>query len=252
MKLKDLLASIDYTDYYLIDVIVIIAYVCMFYYGRYIFKKIKNIGKEKEKENEIKEEKMRSKVKPKTLKLGDTLYFVYGNDLLTGVQKATVTTLSLNGEKEIIFGTDNQISSRYLNHSNMYITRSELKAKRVYDNLVEQQKRRELKWQTKKETYKENQKNVEEVSKNYVGKTVMVRFKGGKEESYYKKVTIDTLYPTYKKGEYSFDTKPETNNYLTTREGKNWYFWSELDELKKQKEDIEKRIKELEKEKEND
>jgi len=190
---------------------------------------------------------MRSKVKPEKLKLGDMLYFVDGHYLSKGVQKATVTTLSLNNKKEVTFKTDKGLETHHLNAWNKYVSRSELKAKRVYDNLLEIRNRRELKWQKEREFYQENNKNLDEVSKNYVGKTVMVRFKGhGKEESYYKKVTIDTLFPRYKKDEYSFSTTPVTNYYLTTREGKNWYFWSELDELKQQKEKIEKRIKELE------
>lgn len=193
---------------------------------------------------------MRSKVKPEKLKLGDMLYFVDGHYLSKGVQKATVTTLSLNNKKEVTFKTDKGLETHHLNAWNKYVSRSELKAKRVYDNLLEIRNRRELKWQKEREFYQENNKNLDEVSKNYVGKTVMVRFKGhGKEESYYKKVTIDTLFPRYKKDEYSFSTTPVTNYYLTTREGKNWYFWSELDELKQQKEKIEKRIKELENDK---
>lgn len=192
---------------------------------------------------------MKTKVKPEKLKLGDVLYFVDRHHLLQGVQKATVTTLSLNDKKEITFKTDSELATHNLNAWNKYVTRSELKAKRVYDNLLEARNRRELKWRTKEEIREENLKNIDKVSQNYVGKTVMVRFKGyGKEEPYYEKVTIDTLYPRYKKGEYAFLTKPATNYYLTTRKGKNWYFWSELDELKQQKETIEKRIKEIENE----
>lgn len=192
---------------------------------------------------------MRTKVKPEQLKLGDVLYFVDMPHLSKGVQQATVTTLSLNYKKEVTFMTDNELETCHLNSWNKYVSRSEIKAKRVCDNLSESYNRKKLKWQTKKDILEENQKNLDEVSKNYVGKNVMVRFKRhGKEISHYEKVTIDTLYPTYKKGEYSFSTKPFTNHYLTTREGKNWYFWTELDELKQQKETIEKRIKELENE----
>ena len=43
-----------------------------------------------------------------------------------------------------------------------------------------------------------------------------------------KKLKIVSLQPTYKKNEYLFSTQPTTNQYLTTREGKNWYFWNEI------------------------
>ena len=184
---------------------------------------------------------MRSKVKPEKLKLGDVLYFVDGHYISKGVQQATVTILSLNHKKEVTFNTDKLLTSNNLNAWNTYVSRSELKAKRVYVNLLEAHNRRKFKWQTERETYELNRKNLDEVSKNYVGKMVMIRFKRyGKETSYYEKVKIVSLHATYKKGEYSFETTPTTNRYLTTREGKNWYFWTELDELKQQKETIEK------------
>lgn len=190
---------------------------------------------------------MRSKVKPEKLKLGDVLYFVDGNYLSKGVQEAIVTTLSLDDKGKTSFKTNNNLVSFYLNGWNVYVSRSEAKAKKVYDILLEQQKRRQLKYDIEKYNYQENTKNIDEVSKNYVGKTVMVRFnRHGKEEVTYEKVKINKLYPRYNIDEYSFDTKPETNHYLTTRENKNWYFWTELDELRQQKETIEKRIKELE------
>jgi len=117
----------------------------------------------------------------------------------------------------------------------MYVSRSELKAKRVYDRLLEERNRSKLKWQKEREIREENQKNIDEVSKNYVGKIVMVKVNRFKKPVY-EKVEIVSLQPTYKKNEYLFSTKPATNQYLTTREGKNWYFWNELDELKQQKE----------------
>lgn len=192
---------------------------------------------------------MRSRVKSEQLKLGDVLYFVDGSYLSKGVQEVIVTTLSLDDKGNISFNTNKLLTSHNINGWNVYVSRSEEKVKKVYDILLEQQKRRQLKNDIEKNNYQENKKNLDEVSKNYVGKTVMVRFKRhGKEESHYEKVKISKLYPRYNnKDEYSFSTQPETNHYLTTREGKNWYFWTELDELKKQKEIIEKRIKELEK-----
>jgi len=192
---------------------------------------------------------MRSKVKSEQLKLGDVLYFVDGSYLSKGVQEAIVTTLSLDDKGNISFKTNNNLSSYDINGWNTYVSWSELKAKKVLSILLVKQNRIKTKHDKEREIYQDNIKNIDEVSKNYVGKTVMVRFKRyGKEETSYEKVKIDRIYPAYKKGEYSFVTKPNTNSYLTTREGKNWYFWTELDELKKQKENIEKRIKELQNE----
>ena len=81
---------------------------------------------------------MRSKVKPETLKLGDKLYFIDGSYLSKGVQEAIVTTLSLDDKGETSFKTNNSLVSFYLNGWNVYVSRSEAKAKKVYDILLEQ------------------------------------------------------------------------------------------------------------------
>lgn len=189
---------------------------------------------------------MNNKVKGKNLKLGDVLYVVNESHLSLGIKKVIVTGLTLNKKGDVDFHIDNEVNCYYYQYGS-YITRSETKATKVYNILLEQQKQRNKRYIEEKEIRAENQIHLDVVSKNYVGKTVMVKFQRYGKETKYEKVTIYELYPTYKKGEYSFSTSPKTNQYLTSREGKNWYFWTELDELKKKKEDIEKRIKELEK-----
>lgn len=189
---------------------------------------------------------MNTKVKGKNLKLGDVLYVVNEWHLSLGIKKVIVTGLTLNKKGDVDFHIDNESNCYYYQY-NSYITRSEAKANKVYNTLLEQQKQRDKRYIEQKEIRDENQIHLDEVSKNYVGKNVMVKFHRNGKETEYEKVTIYELYPTYKKSEYSFSTSPKTNQYLTSREGKNWYFWTELDELKKKKEQLEKRIMELEK-----
>ena len=43
----------------------------------------------------------------------------------------------------------------------------------------------------------------------------------------YEKVVIDRLYLRGVKDEFSFTTNPSTNKYLSTREVKYWYFWTD-------------------------
>lgn len=190
---------------------------------------------------------MDTKVKGSNVKLGDVLYLVGENNLSAGVQRVVVTTLSLDSNNKVVFRIDNQQYPFY-NKWGYYITRSEKKAEKVYQIWLDEKKRRNERYSQKQLWFKENHANLAEVSKQYIGKTVMVRFRRNNQEAEYEKVVIDRLYPRGVKDEFSFTTNPSTNQYLTTRECKNWYFWTELDELKQKKEVIEKRIQELEKE----
>ena len=190
---------------------------------------------------------MDTKVKGSNVKLGDVLHLVSEGNLSAGVQKVIVTTLALDSNNKIVFRTNNNKYPLYENRYT-YITRSEKKAQKVYQIWLNEKKRRDERYSQRQVCYNENHSKLDEVSKQYVGKTVMVRFRRKNQDVKYEKGVIQSLIPTYKKGEYLFCTSPSTNQYLTTREGKNWYFWTELDELKQKKEVLEKRIQELEKE----
>ena len=190
---------------------------------------------------------MDTKVKGSNVKLGEVLHLVSESNLSAGVQRVVVTTLALDRDDKIVFHINNDKYPFYKDRYT-YITRSEKKAQKVYQIWLNRQKRRNERYEKNQSLYKENQSKLEEVSKQYVGKTVMVRFRRINQDVKYEKGVIHSLIPTYKKGEYLFCTSPSTNQYLTTREGKNWYFWTELDELKQKKADIEKRIEDLEKE----
>lgn len=187
------------------------------------------------------------KVKGSIVKLGDELYLVSEGNLEAGVQRVVVTTLALDSDNKIVFHI-NKSKYPFYKDRYTYITRSEKKAQKVYQIWLNRQKRRNERYNQEQLCYKENQYKLDDVSKSYIGKTVMVRFRRKNQDTTYEKAVIHSLTPTYKKGEYLFCTSPSTNQYLTTREGKNWYFWTELDELKQKKADIEKRIEDLEKE----
>lgn len=194
---------------------------------------------------------MDTKVKGSNVKLGEVLYLVSEGNLSAGVQRVVVTTLALDSNNKVVFHINNDNYPFYNKWSN-YITRSEKKAQKVCQLWLDEKKRREERYEKERRLYKENQSKLDEVSKRYIGKTVMVRFRRRGQDTAYEKVVISQIFARDNKDEFIFATKPATNYYLTTREGKNWYFWTELDELKQKKEAIEKRIKELEKEKTND
>lgn len=190
---------------------------------------------------------MNSKIKDKDLKLGDELYLVSEHNLSAGVKKVIVTSLILDKNGEIRFTLD-QDDYYFTSWWNTFLTRSEKKANKVLQILIDENERRKIRAKQRDDIYIANNLKLDEVKTNYVGKTVMVRFKRQNNESNYEKVVISDVFSTHKLDVYSFSTRPKTNHYLTSREGKNWYFWTELDELKQKKQEIDRRILELEKE----
>ena len=133
---------------------------------------------------------------------------------------------------------------------NLRLFRSKKKAENVVRSLNEQ--RKAFRERLKKE--REREKEIKAYNKEWiiktldvVGKQVMVKV--GWQHQRWAKATIRTVYPSDKeKNVYMF--RACGNWYISSRAGKNWYFWSELDELKKQREEIDKKIAEKEKESE--
>ena len=123
---------------------------------------------------------------------------------------------------------------------------SEKKAENAARSLNEQRKAYRERINKEKEIEKEIKVYNDEWIKtlDVVGKQVMVKV--GWQHQRWAKATIRTVYPSDKeKNVYMF--RACGNWYISSREGKNWYFWTELDELKKQREDIDKKIAEKEK-----
>ena len=128
-----------------------------------------------------------------------------------------------------------------------YTGRSLLKAQRVLEERLiahEAYKAREIR---RKENYEINKSLLEVKKEQYIGKAVMIKSKG----SVYIKAEITNLYPTYKLGVFSFSTKvgysSHGNSYLTSREGKNWYYWTREQEIIDQREALNKELRELRK-----
>lgn len=66
------------------------------------------------------------------------------------------------------------------------------------------------------------------------------------EEGEWVVSSIKMIVPTYKEGVLQFVDTARSNHYKFNREGRNWKYWTELDELKAKREALEKRIAELE------
>ena len=77
------------------------------------------------------------------------------------------------------------------------------------------------------------------------GKHIMILIEKGK----WIKTTIRAVFPEYVKNKWRwvYVSNARDNKYLPEREGKNWKFWTKLEELKEQKKSLEEQIENLEK-----
>ena len=125
------------------------------------------------------------------------------------------------------------------NHHQRYrLFTSKKKAENVAKVLNDERKRYDVIDAKRKKIKKYNEEWIKTL--DVVGKYVMVYVGEGK----WHKQQIKEIVPWEKKESYAF--WGYSGWYVSYREGKNWYFWSELDELKRKKEKLEKQIKELE------
>lgn len=180
----------------------------------------------------------------KNLKVGEEFYVV---DKYVGLDKPIIRTFKVTERKEWISKLDNtpQIKvTAYCNNQNFYqhyydyVGQSLAKAQKVlihkrrkYENYLEKRKQEKLNYQI-------NEENIEEAKLKYLDKDVMIKWKSYPEnKTKYVKSTITHVFSTDKKGVYALSCRGY-NVYLTSREGKNWYFWTREKELIEQRNKI--------------
>ena len=184
------------------------------------------------------------------IKLGQNVYAIrrYGYPkYVYEVYERTVTSIHLEDEQYSLDNSIHRISISPKGDGNALmdlgrIYTSKKKAKNVAKSLNDEQKRQEEKWKKNNEKAKQidnyNKEWIETL--DVIGKKVMVYI--GKGE--WVKQTIKKIVGWDKLETWAF--WGYSGWYVSTREGENWYFWTELDELKRKKKDIEDKIKALE------
>jgi hypothetical protein len=186
---------------------------------------------------------MNTKIKVENLKIGDKIYHVpkeYSKERIHVIERI-VTGISLNRKGNL---------RAYLDYSNYpeafdwggYFSYSKSKALKVSEHFKEQLRNKEKRRQQKDLIYQNNQANIATIEDKLMNKVVMVYVGEGR----WIKATVTNMWTSDKRGRYYFTTSPRGSGaYLTKREGKNWYFWSELDELEKKREELDKKIQSL-------
>ena len=181
----------------------------------------------------------------KFLRLGMTIYevqFDYSSspENLAKVYKSTIK--AINDVGSYITINTSRHKQVYSDDIGKKVFFSEKKANNVADNLNEIERQRQLRYEEEKKIYIENLAKLETYDDLKLDDGVLIKVENGE----WVKSTVEAIGVTYKKDELYFVDSLRHNKYLTTREGKNWKRWTKLDELKLQKENIEKQIKDLE------
>ena len=184
------------------------------------------------------------------IELGQKVYSIkrYGYPTyIYEVYERTVTSVHLQDNQYSLDNSNHRVSISPKGDGNARmdsyrIYTSKKKAENVAKSLNDEQKREEEKYKKLREKEKEiDDYNGEWIKTlDVIGKEVMVYI--GKGE--WKKETIKKIRGWNELETWAF--WGYSGWYVSTREGENWYFWTELDELKRKKKDIEDKIKELE------
>lgn len=186
-------------------------------------------------------------IKSNQLLLNDVIYYT-GNQYDTKHEVTKITIYKLYIDKDYIKINDyyylHSRENGYYYSSNLYF--SEKKATNVINNYIEMQEKRKAKYEKEKVIKEQYYKQIvdNKLREKYIDKPIMI-----KQNNEWKKTKVKEIYAT-NKGIY---LRPYLDGHICklSREGHTWKMWSELEELETQKQELEKRIKEIKDKTEN-
>lgn len=180
-------------------------------------------------------------IKCNQLSLNDVIYYT-GNQYDSVYEVKKITIYKLYIDKDYI-----KINDYYYLHSrengcyyssNLYF--SEKKATNVINNYIEMQEKRKAKYEKEKVIKERYDKQIidNKLKEKYIDKPIMIN-----QNNEWKKTKVKEIYAT-NKGIY---LRPYLDGHICklSREGHTWKMWSELEELETQKQELERRIKEI-------
>ena len=185
--------------------------------------------------------------KVKDLKLGQTLWMAYDSKGRVTVKdepmEVQVTGLIVKRGSHFfrVSHNESQYPDYWENELKRFFFFTKEKAQRFMDNVHEEQKRRFRRDADRREIWNRNTDALVTVQP-LVGARIMIKVEDGE----WVTSSIKEVIPTYRKDQLGFIDAYRSNHYRFTREGINWKYWTELDELKIKQEAIAKRIAELE------
>lgn len=186
-------------------------------------------------------------IKSNQLLLNDVIYYT-GNQYDTKHEVTKITIYKLYIDKDYIKINDyyylHSRENGYYYSSNLYF--SEKKATNVVNNYIEMQEKRKARYEKEKVIEEQYEKQIidNKLKEKYIDKPIMIN-----RNHEWQKTKVREIYAT-NKGIY---LRPYLDGHICklSREGHTWKMWSELEELETQKQELEKRIKEIKDKTEN-
>ena len=186
-------------------------------------------------------------IKSNQLSLNDVIYYT-GNQYDSKHEVTKITIYKLYIDKDYLKTNDyyylHSRENGYYYSSNLYF--SEKKATNVINNYIEMQEKRKAKYEKEKAIKEQYDKQIidNKLKEKYIDKPIMI-----KRNNEWEKTKVKEIYAT-NKGIY---LGPYSDGHICklSREGHTWKMWSELEELETQKQELEKRIKEIKDKTEN-
>lgn len=180
-------------------------------------------------------------IKSNQLLLNDVIYYT-GNQYDSKHEVTKITIYNLYIDKDYIKINDyyylHSRENGYYYSSNLYF--SEKKATNVINNYIEMQEKRKAKYEKEKIIKEQYDKQIidNKLREKYIDKLIMI-----KRHNEWEKTKVKEIYAT-NKGIY---LRPYSDGHICklSREGHTWKMWSELEELETQKQELERRIKEI-------
>lgn len=180
-------------------------------------------------------------IKSNQLLLNDVIYYT-GNQYDSKHEVTKITIYKLYIDKDYIKINDyyylHSRENGYYYSSNLYF--SEKKATNVVNNYIEMQEKRKAKYEKEKVIKEQYDKQIidNKLREKYIDKPIMI-----KRHNEWEKTKVKEIYAT-NKGIY---LRPYLDGHICklSREGHTWKMWSELEELETQKQELERRIKEI-------
>ena len=180
-------------------------------------------------------------IKSNQLLLNDVIYYT-GNQYDSKHEVTKITIYKLYIDKDYIKINDyyylHSRENGYYYSSNLYF--SEKKATNVINNYIEMQEKRKAKYEKEKVIKEQYEKQIidNKLKEKYIDKPIMIN-----RHNEWQKTKVKEIYAT-NKGIY---LRPYLDGHICklSREGHTWKMWSELEELETQKQELERRIKEI-------
>lgn len=202
----------------------------------------------------------KNNMKPKVPNIGQKIYTIHrdiGKSTAGNlyVKERTITGILVDEDGQILLNLDHKTNFQHHSYSSYFVhtplNRNEMWfSPKKAENVLKQRIVKDVKEKSRRVQInllqQELDKNKGNVEENYINKEVLVKV-GGKEG--WRRDKIKSIWTCAYSNDYTLLLKGmdiRANHYLLKKEGKTWMFFTEELKLQREKESLEKRLKDIE------